>query len=118
MAAHNDLGKKGEELASVYLASRGYEVLHRNWVYGRREIDIIARRGKFLHFVEVKSKRDTGDGHPEDKVNRAKFRNLLKAADEYLALHPGHRYVQYDILAITFYPDREPEFFMLEDVFL
>lgn len=118
MAEHNDLGRKGEELAAVYLVSRGFEVLHRNWVYGKREIDIIAKKGKFIHFIEVKAKRDTGYGHPEDRVNRVKFRNLLRAADEYLALHPGNRYVQYDILAITFYRDREPEFFMLEDVFL
>ncbi|MBL7751531.1 MAG: YraN family protein [Chitinophagaceae bacterium] len=118
MAAHNELGKKGEELAAVYLVSRGYEILHRNWVYGKREIDIIARKGRFLHFIEVKAKRWSPEGYPEDNVTRTKFRNLLKAADEYLAIHPGNRYIQYDILAITFHKEKEPEFFMLEDVFL
>lgn len=118
MAAHNELGRKGEELAGVYLVSRGYEILHRNWKYHRLEIDLIARKGRTLHFVEVKAKRWSPEGHPEDKVNRTKFRHILKVADEYLAQHPGNRYVQYDILAITFHREKEPEFFMLEDVFL
>jgi putative endonuclease len=42
MAVHNQLGKKGEEMAEAYLLQQGYQVLHRNWRHSHYEIDIIA----------------------------------------------------------------------------
>jgi putative endonuclease len=120
MADHNELGKEGEEMAQKWLTEKEYSILQKNWRYGKHEIDIIATRGKFLHFIEVKTRKDSKLGHPEDSVTRKKFKSLQKAADEYLFRHPGHPWIRYDILAITVYPDpeREPEFFLIEDVFL
>jgi len=118
MAEHNDLGKKGEEWAVLYLQTQGYTILHRNWHYGKKEIDIIAKKDQFLHFIEVKTKHYNPDGYPEDNVTRKKFRNILRVADEYLYLHPGHWHIRYDILSITWHKNREPECFMIEDVFL
>ena len=71
-----------------------------------------------LHFIEVKSRNDSSIGFPEDSVTKKKFKNLQKAADEFLFLNPGHKWIQYDVLSITVYKNREPEFFLLEDVFL
>jgi len=51
MASHNDLGKKGEEKAGLYLRANGYEVLETNYRYGKREIDIICRKDDVLIFV-------------------------------------------------------------------
>lgn len=82
MAEHNELGKLGEQLAGEYLAERGYSILHRNWRYGRYELDIIALKGRVLHFVEVKTRASNVDDFPEENVNRKKIRHLLKAADE------------------------------------
>ena len=48
MAKHNDFGKLGEEIAVNYLMEKGYEILERNWRNIHKEIDIIARDGKFL----------------------------------------------------------------------
>ena len=120
MADHNELGKEGEAMARQWLTEKGYTVVAQNWRYGKHEIDIIATRGKFLHFVEIKTRKDSKMGYPEDSVTRKKFQSLKKAADEYLFRHPGHPCIQYDILAITVYPDpgREPAFFLLEDVYL
>ena len=117
MSQHLELGQAGEELAAAWLAQRGYTLLHRNWRHGRQEIDIIAEKGKFLHFIEVKTLRHNSLGHPEDSVTKKKFRHLKRAADEYLHQHPGHKWIRYDVLAITVYPDRE-EYYLLEDVFL
>ena len=47
MAAHNELGKEGEDLAAAWLAGKGYKILHRNWVQHPHEIDIIACKGKY-----------------------------------------------------------------------
>lgn len=117
MASHNDLGQEAEGLAEVWLKEKGYEILHRNWRRSHYEIDIIARKGIVLHFVEVKALKSQAHGYPEDAVGRKKFKNLQRAADEYLFLHPGHQWIQYDILAITLFKDREHEFFLVEDVF-
>lgn len=118
MASHNDTGKHGEELAAKWLIERGYELLHRNWRHSHYEIDIVATKGKFLHFIEVKTLNSNFFGHPEASVTKAKFKHLQKAADEYLFINQGHGWIQYDIIAITLHKDKEHEYFLLEDVFL
>lgn len=118
MASHNVLGADGENLAVEWLIRNGYQILHRNWRYSYYEIDVIATKDDILRFVEVKCLHATPVNNPEDSVTKKKFKRLQRAADQYLFLHPGHRWVQYDVLAITLYPDKEPEYFMLEDVFL
>lgn len=119
MAAHNDLGKEGEELAAQWLVENGYTLVHRNWKVGQLEIDIIASKGKFLHFVEVKCRRaSTVGGHPEDSVNKRKFKHLQCAANVYLRLNPGNRWIQFDVMAITMRGNGEIEYFFIEDVFL
>ena len=68
--------------------------------------------------VEVKARHFSPFGHPEDSVGKKKFKNLQRAADEFLFLNPGHKWIQYSILSITLFSDKDPEFFLLEDVFL
>lgn len=118
MANHNDIGKNGESLAATYLQRKGYTIVCKNWRHSHYEIDIIASKGKKLHFIEVKTRSSALYGHPEDSVTKKKFRFLQNAADEYLYLNPGHHWIQYDILSITFQNEGPPEFFLLEDVFL
>jgi putative endonuclease len=118
MASHNETGKEGEELAARWLKEKGYEILHRNWRHSHYEIDIVATKGTYLHFVEVKARNYSSFGYPEDSVTKKKFKHLQKAADEYLFLNPGHKWIQYDILSITLHKYKEVEYFLLEDVFL
>lgn len=118
MASHNELGQQGEQLAFEWLRKKGYEILHRNWRHSHYEIDIVAKKERFLHFVEIKTRNASPYGYPEDSVTKKKFKNLQKAADEYLFLNPGHRWIQYDILSITLHRDKEPDYFFIEDVFL
>jgi putative endonuclease len=118
MASHIELGTAGEDLAEIWLKVNGYEILHRNWRHSYYEIDIIALKNKILCFIEVKARNASPFGYPEDSVSKKKFRNLQRASDEYLFLNPGYRWIQYHILAITLHKNKEPEFFLLEDVFL
>jgi putative endonuclease len=118
MASHNVLGKEGEDKAAQWLLSKGYRLLHRNWRHSYYEIDIVAEKNNVLHFIEVKCRNHSPFGFPEDSVGKRKFKRLQCAADEYLHQHPGYVWIQYAILSITFYKDREPEFFLLEDVYL
>jgi len=118
MAAHNELGKEGENLAVIWLAEKGYSILQRNWQQHPHEIDIIASKGKFLHFIEVKTRKGNQDTRPETSVTRQKFKNLKWAANAYLRQNPGHPWIQYDILAITMKQWGETEYFLMEDVYI
>jgi len=119
MASHNKLGKDGEELAEAWLKEKGYEVLHRNWRHSHYEIDLIAVKNKMLHIIEVKARQHSPfGGFPEDNVTKKKFKNLQKAADEFLFLNPGYKWIQYSILSITIHKDKDTEYFLIEDVYL
>src|SRR5688572_15259214 len=101
MALHIKLGTEGENLAVNWLKNKGYEILHRNWRYSYYEIDIIATKNNILRIIEVKARNASPFGYPEDSVTKRKFKNLQRAADQFLFLNPGHRWIQYDILAVT-----------------
>ena len=118
MASHNQLGKEAEQMAVNYLAGKGYEVLHCNWRYSRYEIDIIAIKNELLRIIEVKSLKSSDLRHPEEGVTKKKFKYLLKAADEFLFQNQQYRHVQFDILSIVLHGQKEPEYFLIEDVFL
>ena len=118
MALHNQLGKDGEKFAEQYLTDRGYEIIYKNWRHSHYEIDIIARRNNRLHIIEVKTLTDTSLGFPEDSVTKRKFRRIRYAADEFLYQHPEYRHIQYDVLSITIHSRDQPDFFLLEDVYL
>jgi putative endonuclease len=118
MALHNQLGKEAEQIAVNYLAENGYEILHRNWRHSYYEIDIIAKKNDLLRIIEVKALKSSQFHHPEESVTKKKFRHLLKAADEFLFQNKEYRNLQFDILSITFNSEKEPEIFLIEDVFL
>lgn len=118
MANHNRLGTEGELLAAGWLQQAGYSLLHRNWRHARCEIDIVATRDAVLHFIEVKTRRSTRFGEPEESVGRGKLRHLLKAGAAYQYEYPQWKRVQYDVLSITIAENGAPEYFFIEDVYL
>ena len=118
MALHNQLGKKGEQLAEEYLLQKGYKILHRNWRHSHYEIDLVAVKNNLLHFVEVKLRSSKTFGLPEQNVKKKKFKSLMHAADEFLFQHQQYRHVQFDILAINISLNKGLEFFLIEDVYL
>lgn len=118
MALHNQLGKEAEQLAVNYLVQKGYEILHCNWRYSYYEIDIIAKKNDLLRIIEVKSLKTSGIRYPEESVTKKKFKRLQKAADEFLFQNQQYRHVQFDILSIVLDPEKETEYFLIEDVFL
>lgn len=80
-------GQVGEDAAARFLRSEGYRVLERNWRRGRLELDIVCRQGDTLVFVEVKTRGAGSRGTPADGLDRAKMRNLVRAANLYLSEH-------------------------------
>ncbi len=118
MYQHIDLGKKGEGLAAEWLAAKGFVILQRNWRYGRYEVDIIASRSKILHIIEVKSRRSSAYGRPEESVSPQKFRNVMLGAAGWLVKYPHHQRLQYDVVAIDLRKGADPEITLFEDVYL
>ncbi|RYG50501.1 MAG: hypothetical protein EOO01_10575 [Chitinophagaceae bacterium] len=118
MALHNELGEQGEKMAEAWLKEKGYEILHLNWKYSYYEIDIIALKNKILHIIEVKSRKYFPGAFPEESVTQKKFRRLQRAADQFLALNPGYKWMQYDVLAVTVYRNGRVEYFLMEDIYL
>ena len=117
MAAHNDFGKQGEELAAQYLINKGYEILERNWRNIHKEIDIIAKDGKDLVIVEVKTRQTDEYGEPDIAVTRQKQRRLISAANAYLFQNKLDINTRFDIISIIF-KDGEPVIEHIEDAFL
>lgn len=118
MANHNSTGKKGEQLAVTHLKDKGFSILHTNWRYSHYEVDIIASLAEVLHFVEVKTRRSTKFGLPEESVSNKKLQNLINAAEEYLYQHPQWKRIQFDVLSITILAGKPAEYFFIEDVYL
>ena len=80
------LGDEGEEMAAEFLLSKGYEIIERNYRFGKGEIDIIAMDpdNKFLVFVEVKSRKNLEFGEPEYAITKNKIKQVRRIAEAYL----------------------------------
>lgn len=86
MAQHNDTGKWGEELAADFLRKNGYQIMERNWRFGHRDLDIIARspEGNEVVFVEVKTRSGDIITKPEDAVDVRKIRSIGYCANAFV----------------------------------
>ena len=102
------LGRWGEDLAAAYLQQRGMVILERNFRGKRGEVDIIARDGDDLVFVEVKTRSSCTFGTPQEAVNRRKQQQIIHLAEIYLQSHPSRLQPRFDVVAVTAAPHAEP----------
>ncbi|WP_282134756.1 YraN family protein [Seonamhaeicola maritimus] len=101
MAQHNELGKKGEQLAVDFLIKKNYNIVERNYRFDKAEVDIIAKNGDTLAIIEVKTRSSTDFGNPQDFVKPKQIKNLVKAVDEYVTVNGLDVEVRFDIIAIV-----------------
>ena len=117
MAQHNELGKKGEQLASNFLLKNNYKILEKNYRYLKAEVDIIAQKNEVLVAVEVKTRTSAYFGNPQDFISRKKIKLLTSAMDFYVTNNDLNVEVRFDIIAIiTNKKERKIEH--LKDAFL
>ncbi len=96
-----DLGKLGEEQAVTRLKKEGYRVLTRNYRNAFGEIDIIAKDGKTLCFVEVRTRARDGHGHPFESISSLKQKKIIRAARGYLAQQDDEDIdARFDVVAV------------------
>jgi putative endonuclease len=111
------LGDHGEDLAAAALKQQGYKILERNYVTPLGEIDLIARQGKVLVVVEVKTRKSTRFGSPQEGVSATKQGRLRRLADYYLkAKRLTGSPVRFDVVAVTMTGD-DPQVEIIRDAF-
>ena len=100
MAEHNDLGKKGEQLAQDYLVSKDYKIRHTNWRSERCELDIVAEKNNLLIIVEVKTRSTDYFGSPTEAVTNKKIKRIIHAAQNYISMFDLNMDTRFDVISI------------------
>jgi putative endonuclease len=102
-----ELGEKGEDIALRFLKKRRYRILERNYRCRHGEIDIIARQGKTLAFIEVKTRSSENMYHPFEQIHWRKQRQISKVALSYL-IHKRleNSEARFDVVGILVHPDK------------
>jgi putative endonuclease len=100
-----ETGRRGEDLAVMFLEGEGFTVLERNYRFGKSgEIDIIVRKNGLLVFVEVKSRHSERYGGPLYSITARKKKTIRLIASQYLLSHPeqntGNTTCRFDMIAV------------------
>lgn len=108
------LGALAEDVAVAYLLKRRYDILERNYRTRWGEIDIIARDGATLVFIEVKARKGNVCGLPQEAVGRQKQFKIIRMAQQYMHQYDTHSLpqkkqssqpIRFDVIAIVFNGD-------------
>ena len=118
MAAHNELGKWGEDLAAKFLEEQGYEILERDWKSGHHDLDIVAGNEGGIAIVEVKTRRNRLFGDPEQAIDYKKRLSLQSAINHYVKAHHIKAPVRFDVISIVGTIGSTPEIDHIKDVAL
>ncbi|SEJ82347.1 putative endonuclease [Dyadobacter sp. SG02] len=117
MATHNDLGRWGETTAASFLLEKGFKIIAKNYRNWQSEIDLIVTKDEMLIFVEVKTRSGTAFGMPEEFVNGAKAKLIMRAAEQYIFDIDWETDVRFDIVSVLTLPDGSTEIRHIEDAF-
>lgn len=110
-------GKLAEELAVQYLVERGFEILKQNYRYERGEIDIIAKDGEEIVFVEVKARLTDKYGLPEESVTEEKQNRVYSVAEGYLYENNlNEKICRFDVIAVEIH-DKSTEIRHIRNAF-
>lgn len=96
------IGTVFEQKAVAYLEENGFQVLELNFYCRQGEIDIVGIHQECLVFVEVKYRKDSRTGYPEEAVDLKKQIKICRTSDYYRLKHPEqeNRQIRYDVVAI------------------
>ncbi len=110
VAAKDELGRTGEDLAVEHLTARGLVVLARNWRRREGELDVVATDGDRLVVCEVKTRSGTGYGLPVEAVTRTKAARIRRLAHQWLAESRARWCeVRFDVVSVLLVHGGEPQ---------
>ncbi|MBR3753554.1 MAG: YraN family protein [Clostridia bacterium] len=110
-------GDMGEAYTRKRLKRKFYKILDTNYSCRFGEIDIIARKGKYICFIEVKTRSLNSVGRPVAAVDGNKQRRIITTAQHYLSAHPSGLQPRFDIAEVITESDRVKEFNYIENAF-
>jgi len=100
------IGALGELYAEKYLKKKRYKILQKNYYIKGGEIDIIAQKGDYTVFVEVKTRCNVAYGQPSEAVTYHKRHRMIKVAKFYL-LRFGNTYTRFDVIEVFFKTEKD-----------
>lgn len=100
MSESQSLGQIGEQKAGAFLENAGYKIRHRNWISGKKEIDIVAENKDFIVFVEVKTRTDDRWMDPRDTVTPKKQKLIIYAAEAYINKYNINKESRFDLIIV------------------
>lgn len=113
MRVKDAVGRFGEQVAVQHLEAAGLSILDRNWRCRDGELDVVARDGADLVFVEVKTRSSVTFGWPAEAVDRVKIARIRRLALHWLAAHrEQHRFwtaVRFDVVSVVRRPPGTPD---------
>lgn len=109
-------GARGEALAAEFLERAGWAIIGRNFRVGHKEVDLVARRGGVVAFVEVKTRSGASFGHPLEAITEGKQREIEAVANAWIERFgaPDEAY-RFDAVAVLISPHSDPEIEHVED---
>ncbi len=112
------IGNQGENLACEHLKKQGYKILERNYRIRGGEIDIVAREGNTLVFVEVKTRWSHDYGLPVESMTPWKIKALLKTAKFYTQkINWGDKEYRLDFVGVDFVENpKEPKIELIKNI--
>ena len=110
MENKKEAGSYGEQLAAEFITNLGYEIIIKNYLYRKGEIDIIAKNDGILVFIEVKYRKNLEFGRPELQITKSKQHQIKRVALGYLFEHDiSDTQCRFDVIAILHLPETDPE---------
>ena len=114
-------GASGEDVAAAFLQVKGARILHRNWrpegAGVKSECDIVAKCGDIICFVEVKTRKSSEFGEPQEAVNASKRRQLERLARSWIQLHGDEQTLRFDIIEVWWKDGENPRVAWIEGAF-
>lgn len=101
MFSNKDLGRAGEEFAGQYFESLGYKILEKNYRCRLGEVDLIVKKDDVIAFVEVKTRKSTSYGDPEESINSLKIKKIRNSARYFISVKNLFDFnVSFDVISI------------------
>ncbi len=95
-----EIGKRAESLAVQFLKGKNWQIIAQNYRHRQTEIDIIAQEQNTIVFVEVKYRKSSAFGHPEEAVNIQKQNRIITCATHFILHNNIENDIRFDIVAI------------------
>lgn len=111
------LGYVGEDAVCKYLTERSYKILAKNFTIRGGELDIIAENGKYIVFVEVKTRQIGGLVSGLEAITRSKQRLVVRAAEAFIAKHPSELQPRFDVAEVEMYNNEVTAISYIENAF-